>query len=185
MQYLTLQAKETGELSVRKWESEEEARGYIRDQFRIIPDFHFRSAKDVTGREYTADNDNIYDSCEWFCGESEGENYYYYQVIEVPDDTDAVVLNGFVCGGMNACIVTEKDEVRDSVTRIFSTMGNEFITPIYGSSNIYIKPFWYGVQPDWYAYIVYDNEPESHYDFSIALNLKNRHDFFINREIED
>lgn len=86
---------------------------------------------------------------------------------------------------MNACIVTEKDEVRDSITRIFSTMGSEFAAPIYGGSNIYLRSFWYGVQPEWYAYIVYDNVPESHYDFSIVLNLKNRHDFFLQREIED
>ena len=184
MQYLTLQAKETGELSVRKWKSEEEARRYIRGQSGIIPDFHFCSAKDAAGREYTSDNDNIYDRCEWFCGESE-ENCYYYQVIEVPDDIDAVVLNGFVCDGMNVRIETAEDEVRDSIMRIFSAMGSEFTASIYGSSNIYLRPFRYSVRPEWYAYIVYDNVSESHYDFSIALNLKSRHDFFVQREIED
>lgn len=192
--WLTVQGKDTGLLSIRKWKTEADARGYIKDWFNEDSglDFEYSSRyyddeeNDVC--EDLKNNEWIFDKHYFFCGSAEQDydmkTYYWYQLLDIGDYDDRIMIGGSVGCGMETNVITVQEMIdiwydteKASYKKAdedgwFDTVNDEFRIQDYNDDE------------KWFCSIV-DNGENWDYVVIISKDSLEKRDWWVQEELYD
>lgn len=181
--WLTVQGKETGCLSIRKWKTEQDARKYIRDSFTESLEF-VESAMHYDG-DFRGDiDDSVFEKYNWFCGES-NNIFYWYQLIDIGDYDDRIMIGGSIGCGMETNVITAPEIIdiwHDTEKKTHEDADEDgFFETRYGEE-YHIQT--YNNDSKWFCSIIYNN---TNYDYVVIIPKKSleERDWWIQEEIYD